>query len=133
MQLVLAICEILTVLLSLSSGMEALETAISYWYEVLEAYQQQSRPGGTLAIPSAEEAEFTAHLQELLDDAYRLQEQGDQLFHDEVSRANFPVAQHADLGVPRPEGLPTSPALRSPDGQAATAGLSVSRCPSWSR
>ena len=64
--------------------MEALETAISYWYEVLETYQQQSRAGGTLAIPSAEEAEFTAHLQELLDDAYRLQEQGDQLFHDEV-------------------------------------------------
>lgn len=68
-----------------SLGMEALETAISYWYEVLEAYQRQSRAGGTLAIPSAEEAEFTAHLQELLDDAYRLQEQGDQLFHDERS------------------------------------------------
>ncbi|KAE8747756.1 hypothetical protein FOCC_FOCC005579 [Frankliniella occidentalis] len=65
--------------------MEALETAISYWYEVLEAYQQQSRAGATLAIPTAEEAEFTAHLQELLDDAYRLQEQGDQLFHDEVA------------------------------------------------
>lgn len=79
--------------------MEALETAISYWYEVLEAYQQQSRAGGTLAIPSAEEAEFTAHLQELLDDAYRLQEQGDQLFHDEVSRANLPrVAWSARAG-----------------------------------
>ncbi|KAJ1519846.1 hypothetical protein ONE63_004090 [Megalurothrips usitatus] len=65
--------------------MEALETAISYWYEVLEAYQQQSRAGGALAIPTAEEAEFTAHLQELLDDAYRLQDQGDQLFHDERS------------------------------------------------
>jgi len=75
--------------------MEALETAIAYWYEVLERYRQreegEERDGGggsgqALAVTSEEEAEFTAKLQELLEDAYRLQVQGDQLFHNEVRR-----------------------------------------------
>jgi hypothetical protein len=67
------------------SGMEALETAINYWDDALAAYT--SGGGGQLAVTSSEEAGFCKELQGLVDAAYRLQDQCELLFLDQVSGA----------------------------------------------
>jgi hypothetical protein len=71
------------VLLFVPSGMEALETAINYWDDALAAYT--SGEGGQLAVTSGEEAVFCRELQGLVDAAYRLQDQCELLFLDQVS------------------------------------------------
>ena len=58
-------------------GMEALETAAGYWEDALAAYRADGRAA---AVPSREEAEFCAQLQRLLDSAYRLQAECEQMF-----------------------------------------------------
>ena len=65
--------------------MEALETAINYWDDALAAYISISGTSGPLAVTSAEEAEFSKELQGLLDAAYRLQDQCELLFLDQVN------------------------------------------------
>ena len=64
--------------------MEALETAISYWDDALAAYNSLSAAGAPLTVTSSEEAEFCRELQSLLDAAYRLQDQCELLFLDQV-------------------------------------------------
>lgn len=64
--------------------MEALETAISYWDDALAAYNSLSAAGAPLTVTSSEEAEFCRELQNLLDVAYRLQDQCELLFLDQV-------------------------------------------------
>lgn len=64
------------------AGMEALETAINYWDDALAAYT--SGGGGPLAVTSSEEAGFCKELQGLVDAAYRLQDQCELLFLDQV-------------------------------------------------
>lgn len=62
-------------------GMEALETVISYWEDALAGRND-------IDIPSritADQEEFCRELQNLLDAAYNLQEQGELLFLDERS------------------------------------------------
>ncbi|XP_062699145.1 mitoguardin [Aedes albopictus] len=62
-------------------GMEALETVISYWEDALT-------DRGGVDLPSritADQEEFCRELQNLLDAAYNLQEQGELLFLDERS------------------------------------------------
>jgi hypothetical protein len=66
-------------------GMEALETAISYWDDALAAYNSLSAAGAPLTVTSSEEAEFCRELQSLLDVAYRLQDQCELLFLDQRS------------------------------------------------
>lgn len=66
------------------SGMEALETCISYWEDALAAYK--SRDGAApLAVLSSEEAGFCRDLQQLLELALELQENSEMLFLDERS------------------------------------------------
>ena len=65
--------------------MEALETAINYWDDALAAYTSLSGGGGPLAVTSSEEAEFSKDLQGLLEAAYRLQDQCELLFLDQVN------------------------------------------------
>jgi hypothetical protein len=67
------------------AGMEALETAINYWDDALAAYNSLSGGGGPLAVTNSEEAEFCRELQRLLDAAYRLQDQCELMFLDQVS------------------------------------------------
>jgi hypothetical protein len=67
------------------AGMEALETAINYWDDALAAYNSMSGGGAPLAVTSSEEAEFCRELQGLLDAAYRLQDQCELMFLDQVS------------------------------------------------
>ncbi|KAF4518015.1 hypothetical protein B566_EDAN009248 [Ephemera danica] len=78
------------------AGMEAIETAINYWEDALEAYRLQSSAAAaegeaagdamsTLAVTTAEEAEFTRDLQDLLDAAYKLQGNSELLFLDQRS------------------------------------------------
>ncbi|XP_046398106.1 mitoguardin, partial [Ischnura elegans] len=75
------------------AGMEALQTAISYWEDALEAYGTRgaaatgdgpaaARP---LAVTTAEEAEFSRELHNLLDSAYKLQDECELLFLDQRS------------------------------------------------
>ncbi|XP_071542074.1 mitoguardin [Panulirus ornatus] len=59
-------------------GMEALETALGYWEDALSAYT--AGVTGGVALTSQEEAEFTALLQRVIDDAYSLQDQCEHLF-----------------------------------------------------
>lgn len=59
-------------------GMEALETALGYWEDALAAYT--SGLTGGVALTSQDEAEFTALLQRVIDDAYSLQDQCEHLF-----------------------------------------------------
>jgi hypothetical protein len=65
--------------------MEALETAINYWDDALAAYNSMSGGGAPLAVTSSEEAEFCRELQGLLEAAYRLQDQCELMFLDQVS------------------------------------------------
>ncbi|CAB3230712.1 unnamed protein product [Arctia plantaginis] len=67
--------------------MEALETSINYWEDALAAFSLGARGGvsGTLALTSPEEAEFCREIQELLQNAYLLQERCELLFLDQRS------------------------------------------------
>ncbi|XP_046961011.1 mitoguardin [Vanessa cardui] len=68
-------------------GMEALETSINYWEDALAAFSAGARGGvsGTLALTSPEEAEFCREIQDLLQNAYLLQERCELLFLDQRS------------------------------------------------
>ncbi|XP_050670407.1 mitoguardin isoform X2 [Leptidea sinapis] len=68
-------------------GMEALETSINYWEDALAAFTVNARGGGagTLALTSPEEAEFCREIQDLLQNAYLLQERCELLFLDQRS------------------------------------------------
>ncbi|XP_013182868.2 mitoguardin isoform X2 [Amyelois transitella] len=68
-------------------GMEALETSINYWEDALAAFSLGARGGvsGTLALTSPEEAEFCREIQDLLQNAYLLQERCELLFLDQRS------------------------------------------------
>ncbi|XP_022127980.1 mitoguardin [Pieris rapae] len=68
-------------------GMEALETSINYWEDALAAFSVNARGGGagTLALTSPEEAEFCREIQDLLQNAYLLQERCELLFLDQRS------------------------------------------------
>ncbi|KAJ0182015.1 hypothetical protein K1T71_002737 [Dendrolimus kikuchii] len=68
-------------------GMEALETSINYWEDALAAFSLGARGGvsGTFALTSPEEAEFCREIQELLQNAYLLQERCELLFLDQRS------------------------------------------------
>ncbi|KAL0849436.1 hypothetical protein ABMA28_013722 [Loxostege sticticalis] len=67
--------------------MEALETSINYWEDALAAFSLGARGGvsGTLALTSPEEAEFCREIQDLLQNAYLLQERCELLFLDQRS------------------------------------------------
>uniref|UniRef100_A0A1B6HT55 Mitoguardin n=1 Tax=Homalodisca liturata TaxID=320908 RepID=A0A1B6HT55_9HEMI len=65
-------------------GMEALETSINYWEDALAVYTGRGS-GGTLALTSEDEAEFSRELQKLVEAAYNLQEQCELLFLDQRS------------------------------------------------
>ncbi|CAH2240606.1 jg21079 [Pararge aegeria aegeria] len=67
--------------------MEALETSINYWEDALAAFSVGARGGvtGTLALTSPEEAEFCREIQDLLQNAYLLQERCELLFLDQRS------------------------------------------------
>ncbi|CAG9784239.1 unnamed protein product [Diatraea saccharalis] len=69
------------------NGMEALETSINYWEDALAAFSLGARGGvsGALALTSPEEAEFCREIQELLQNAYLLQERCELLFLDQRS------------------------------------------------
>lgn len=62
-------------------GMEALETVISYWEDALIGRNDVDIPSKI----TADQEEFCRELQNLLDAAYNLQEQGELLFLDERS------------------------------------------------
>lgn len=64
-------------------GMEALETAISYWEDAMAAYST-ARIDGILTVTSVEDAEFSRELQKVIDLAYALQEESELLFLDQV-------------------------------------------------
>lgn len=66
----------------LYAGMEALETALGYWEDALAAYT--AGVTGGVALTSQDEAEFTALLQRVIDDAYSLQDQCEHLFLHQV-------------------------------------------------
>lgn len=61
-------CEIINnkfELISLSVGVESLETAINYWEDALAAYQSVSSGSGAVLL-TAEEAEFCRSLERVL-------------------------------------------------------------------
>ncbi|XP_058117296.1 mitoguardin [Anopheles ziemanni] len=62
-------------------GMEALENVVSYWEDALAGRNDMDIPGRI----NADQEEFCRELQNLLDAAYNLQEQGELLFLDERS------------------------------------------------
>jgi len=66
--------------------MEAIETAINFWEDALEAYQKLAKEnrGTTLAVTTAEEAEFTRDLQNLLEAVLKIQSDSELLFLDQV-------------------------------------------------
>lgn len=68
----------------LSVGMEALEMSISYWEDAMSSYSKTAN-SNSLAITNEEESEFCKELQKLLDDAYKLQDECELLFLDQVS------------------------------------------------
>lgn len=64
--------------------MEALETSITYWEDAMTAYSRNT-DADSLAIANEEESEFYKELQKLLDEAYKLQDECELLFLDQVS------------------------------------------------
>ncbi|CAB3373822.1 Hypothetical predicted protein [Cloeon dipterum] len=81
--------------------MEAIETAINFWEDALEGYRNLSKENrGALAVTTAEEAEFTRDLQNLLDAAYKIQSDSELLFLDQRSvlfRADSSVAGRSTI------------------------------------
>lgn len=64
-------------------GMEALDTVINYWEDALSSHYS---PGGLPPIlATADDSEFCREIQNLLDMAYTLQDQGELLFLDQRS------------------------------------------------
>ncbi|KAG8237938.1 hypothetical protein J437_LFUL017312 [Ladona fulva] len=71
-------------------GMEALQTAISYWEDAIKSYVCRGGPLGDsgakpLPVTTAEEAEFSKELDNLLESAYKLQYECELLFLDQRS------------------------------------------------
>lgn len=69
-------------------GVEALETAISYWEDALAAYQSGGGSAGDknpAVLLGLEDSTFCRELQELLEAGYQLQEQSEMLFLDQRS------------------------------------------------
>ena len=64
--------------------MEALEVSINYWEDAMAAYSSRNTNSESLAITSEEESEFCKELQHLLDVAYKLQDECELLFLDQV-------------------------------------------------
>jgi hypothetical protein len=91
--------------------MEALETAINYWDDALAAYNSMSGGGAPLAVTNSEEAEFCRELQGLLDAAYRLQDQCELMFLDQVG-----VCRISGDGSVCPSHLSILQIWQSPDG-----------------
>ena len=74
-------------------GMEALETVVGYWEDALAAYNQPGAPGSkdNFCLTSPEETEFTKMLENILEGAYALQDDGEQMFihqHSILNRQN---------------------------------------------
>lgn len=63
--------------------MEALEVSINYWEDAMAAYSRNTN-SESLAITNEEESEFSKELQQLLDAAYKLQDECELLFLDQV-------------------------------------------------
>lgn len=63
--------------------MEALEMSINYWEDAMAAYSKNVN-SESLAITNEEESEFSKELQKLLDAAYKLQDECELLFLDQV-------------------------------------------------
>lgn len=63
--------------------MEALEMSITYWEDAMSAYARNNATD-SLAITNEEESEFCKELQRLLDSAYKLQDECELLFLDQV-------------------------------------------------
>lgn len=64
--------------------MEALEMSITYWEDAMSAYTKKNSNSDSLAITNEEESEFCKELQKLLDEAYKLQDECELLFLDQV-------------------------------------------------
>lgn len=64
--------------------MESLETSINYWEDAMSAYIKMNAASETLAITNEEESEFCRALQKLLKSAYKLQDNCELLFLDQV-------------------------------------------------
>ena len=69
-------------------GMEALETVVGYWEDAMAAYQP--RNGVHAQLTTAEEAAFVKMLENLLEDAYHLQEESEHMFIHQESILNKP-------------------------------------------
>ncbi|XP_042883722.1 mitoguardin-like [Penaeus japonicus] len=81
-------------------GMEALETALGYWEDALAAYT--AGVTGGVALTSQDEAEFTALLQRVIDDAYSLQDQCEHLFlhqHSVLFRSSSVTPVPSDIAA----------------------------------
>ena len=76
-------------------GMEALETVVGYWEDALSAYNRPMGPVGknNLVLTSPEEAEFIKLLENILEGAYSLQDDGERMFIHQHSILN----RHARL------------------------------------
>ena len=63
-------------------GMEALETVVGYWEDAVSAYDRPMGPVGknNLVLTSPEEAEFIKLLENILEGAYSLQDDGERMF-----------------------------------------------------
>ncbi|XP_059098175.1 mitoguardin-like [Tigriopus californicus] len=68
-------------------GMEALETVTSYWEDALSAYHPSSEPLRN-ALTTSDETKFMHMLENLLECAYQLQEDGEALFIHQNSILN---------------------------------------------
>ena len=69
--------------ISCCSGMEALEMSITYWEDAMSAYTRNTN-SDSLAVTNEEESELCGQLQKLLDVAYKLQDECELLFLDQV-------------------------------------------------
>ena len=74
-------------------GMEALETVVGYWEDAIAAYNRPAIPGvkNNLLLTSPEETEFIKLLENILEGAYTLQDEGERMFihqHSILNRQN---------------------------------------------
>ena len=74
-------------------GMEALETVVGYWEDALSAYNRPVGNGlkSNLVLTSPEETEFIKLLENILEGAYTLQDEGERMFihqHSILNRQN---------------------------------------------
>lgn len=85
-------------------GMEALETVIGYWEDALSAYHPSNKEPLRNALTTSDETKFMHMLDNLLECAYQLQEEGEALFIHQNSILNQTVAKRngrnsRDLGA----------------------------------